>query len=263
MPQFPTSDGADARPMTLVQTLALLPPGAVALWVSPGLAAVLVSALVTALAWEAAFALLRGHAITAHGITTALIVTLFCPPEIAGWQIAVAVTLGVVFGELVFGGRGFGFVSPAALALATLIVAFPDVALRGPTPLMAALVLPGLAVLIGTGRVFPTVLVGAVLGALALLMLTDHPVMPLAHAVALSVGAVFLIADPAAGSVTAAGRWAYGALAGGLAILFSPGAEILPEAVVSAALLASVFAPLLDYLAVLIPLPRRRQSGHG
>ena len=53
-------------------------------------------------------------------------------------------------------------------------------------------------------------------------------------------------------------------LAGGLAVAFdtAPGAAVAPEAIVFAALLASIFAPLLDHAAVLV-IARIRRRRHG
>lgn len=246
--------------VTMWQSLALLLPVGVVGWSDLAVGQVLATALLTALVWEMMFAGLRKRAISAHGVTTALIVTLFCPADIALWQLAVALSLGVVLGELIFGGRGFGFVSPAALSLSLLIVAFPEVALRATTPEVALAVLPGLALLLAMGLVSIAVLASVGVGTFLLLAVTGQPVDPSAIAVALSVGTVFLFADPTAASTTPHGRWVYGLLAGGLVVIFSPTEQLITEAVVAAALFASVFAPLIDYLAVILYVRRR---GHG
>lgn len=251
------------RDVTLSQALALAPLVAAGVWTAPTEALVFLAAGITALFWEAVFAGVRKHPFTAHGITTALIVAVFCPPDVALWQVAVAVSLGVLFGELIFGGRGFGFVSPVALSLALLIVAFPDVALRAPTPLIAVLVLPGLALLLIAGLVSGAVLVAVGLGVTALLAITGQSIEPAILATALSLGAVYMIADPTAASATPLGRWVYGILAGALVVIFSPGGMITQEAVVAAALLASVFAPLIDHGAVLLHIRKRRSHHHG
>ncbi|MEO0916670.1 MAG: RnfABCDGE type electron transport complex subunit D [Pseudomonadota bacterium] len=248
--------------VTLYQTLALIPPVVAGFSNILGEALVFMVAVLTALLWEMLFAGLRKSSFSAHGLTTALIVTLFCAPETALWQIAVAISLGVVLGELIFGGRGFGFVSAAALSLSLLIIAFPDVALRTPTPQMAALVVPGLVLLFVAGLVSVTILAGIGLGVAVLLVATGQAIEPLAIAIAMSVGAVFLIADPIAASVTPVGRWLYGVLAGVLVVVFSPEGVITPDAIVAAALLASVFAPLIDQVAILIHTHLRRVQ-HG
>ncbi len=249
--------------VTAIQAAALVLPVVVVAW-SEGvsIASVLAVAAITAVVWEMVFAGVRKRAFSAHGLTTALIVTLFCPSDIALWQLAFAMSLGVCFGELIFGGRGFGFVSPAALSLSLLIVAFPDVALRAPTQDVALAVLPGLVVLLAIGLISLPVLAGTALGVSAILLAAGYDVDPLTVAVALSVGAVFLIADPVAASTTTAGRWVYGLLAGALVAVFSTDGVLTPEAVVAAALLTSVLAPLIDHGAVLLHARTRRVRPH-
>ena len=112
------------------------------------------AALVTALVWEGTFATLRGRVLSFHGVTTGLIVTLVLPPEVAVWQIAFAVSLGVILGELVFGGRGFGFVPPAAVALSLLLISFPDLQLQQSTLALAIASLPGAVLLLAMGLRF-------------------------------------------------------------------------------------------------------------
>ena len=82
---------------------------------------------------------------------------------------------------------------------------------------------------------------------------------PAALGVALAFGLVFLIGHPVAAAATNAGRWIYGALAGGLIALFSQGGTDFAEAVVFASLMASIFAPLIDHLVGLGHAARRRR----
>ena len=86
----------------------------------------------------------------------------------------------------------------------------------------------------------------------------------LTTAVTVAFGVVFLIGDPVAGASTNPGRWAFGILAGLLIVLFDTanGPAIAPAAVVFASLLASVFAPLIDHVAVVL-IVRRRRLRHG
>ncbi len=248
--------------VTLLQSVALVLPVIVTGWTTPvGTTLVLTTAMMTAIVWEMIFAGIRKRAFTAHGVTTALIVTLFCPTDIALWQLSFAVSLGVVFGELIFGGRGFGFVSPAALSLMLLIVAFPDVRLHATAPEVALAVLPGLALLLAAGLVSLSILGGVGLGVLFCLAITGQALDPFALGTGLSVGAVFLFADPTAASSTPVGRWVYGGLAGYMVVLFSPAETPGADAIVAAALFASVFAPLIDHGAVRLHLRSRRRHG--
>lgn len=239
--------------VTLTQVTALLPVllAAVALR-GPSVLAVLLVALIAALAWEGAFAMLRRRPLTAHGVTTALIVAIMVPVTIPLWQIAVAASLGVVLGELAFGGRGFGFLNAAAVSLAFLVFSFPGVSLVGGAPWVAAAALPGAALLLVAGLApWRTLLAAGLMVALAG-TLAGEPLAPVATGAALMVGLVFLGCDPVAGAGTSAGQWLCGALTGGLVVLFGAGTgpAIAINAVVFAVLLASIFVPLLDYMAV-------------
>lgn len=253
--------GQGATGVTVLQALALLPPLGVAL-VQRGPAAVIlfVVALAIALAGETLFCRLRHRPQTVNGVTTAMIFATLAPPDLAVWQIGLVIGLGVVVGELIFGGRGFGFLNAAAVALALLVFSFPGTALPAPDVWIALATIPGAALLLATGVIswrlgLPAFLVVAALGGAA----SDSAALTIL-AVALAYPAVFLLSDPAAAATTNHGRLAHGALAGLLIHVFDgvPGAAIAPEAVVFAALLASIFAPLLDHLAILWNAWRRR-----
>ena len=248
--------------VTLLQSVALALPVLVTAWPTlPATSLVLAVAAMTAIAWEMIFAGIRKRPFSAHGAATALIITLFCPTDIAPWQLAFAVSLGVAFGELIFGGRGFGFVSPAALSLMLLTVAFPDITLHTTPPPVALAVFPGLALLLIMGLVSVFVLAGFGLGVLSCLAIFGQTVDPAVLAAALSVGAVFLVADPTSASTTPIGRWIYGGLAGAMVVVFSPTEMPGAEAIVAAALFASIFAPLIDDGAVRFHLWAKRRHG--
>lgn len=248
--------------VTIAQSLALVPPVVVVGWSNaPGLAPVLLCAATTAIVWEMVFGALRQRLFSAHGITTALIFALLCPTDIALWQLAFAVSMGVVFGELIFGGRGFGFVSPAALSLSLLVVAFPDVVLPATTREVALAVFPGVALLLIVGLISLSVLAGVGFGTIVLLLMTGQAIEPRLIAVALSVGAVFLVADPTAAATTPVGRWLYGVLAGVMVVVFSPEGGFTTEAIVAAALFANVIAPLIDQGSIFLYTRRMRRHG--
>ncbi|MDJ0637979.1 MAG: RnfABCDGE type electron transport complex subunit D [Paracoccaceae bacterium] len=238
--------------ITLAQTVALVLPFAIVASSDVGRhALILLSAFIAALGWEALFGTLRKRGLSVHGVTTALIVATLCPPDIALWQVLVSVSLGVILGELVFGGRGFGFIHPATVSLALLMISFPQVQLPLPTQALALATLPGGVLLFTLGLISGRVLLATGLAVAAALVLQGHAIEPLAVATALAFGLVFLVADPVTAAATNVGRWAYGALAGGLIAIFSPTGEITSQAVIFAALMAGVFAPLIDHLAVL------------
>ncbi len=255
--------GWTVRHVTLLQVAALLPPvvAAVALR-GPGAVWVLIVALAASLGCEVLFALRRDRPITAHGATTALIVVVMAPGDLALWQIALAAVFGAVIGELIFGGRGFGFVNPGLAALAFLAFSFPGITLIGAEMAVAAATVPGALLLLFAGylswRVIVATIAGLALAGEAVGGLPD----PAAAAVVLAFPLVFLIADPLGAASTNPGRWLYGALCGALAVLFQPAAASAPTpgALVFAALAGAVFAPLIDDIVVrLIALRRERR----
>jgi Na+-transporting NADH:ubiquinone oxidoreductase subunit B len=231
----------------------------VVIWTDQTATPGLLVALLVAVGWDYVFAKLRHRRFQPFGITTAMIFALFAPVDIPLWHLVVVLSLGCGIGELVFGGRGFSFASPATVSLALLLLALPGVVLRAPTEAMALSCLPGAALLLATGllslrTVFAfAVTLGALFGVAA---------MPdaLALACAVSVSLLFLVSDPTTGAVTGPGRLAHGAFAGGLVWVFGgSGAGIPPpDALVFAALLASLFAPLLDHIAIALTASRRR-----
>ena len=240
--------------MTVLQALALTPPVVLAI-VERGFHTfqLLVVAAITALVWEAVFAALRRHPIGVHGLTTAMIVTVFTPADLPLWQLSVAVSLGAVIGELIFGGRDFGFLNAAAVSLALLVISFPGIALSEPTMTIAIATLPGAAVLLVSGLVSWRVIVAVVAGFALASLIAGDPLSATGLFVGLVFGTVFLLCDPVAAASTGPGRFVYGLLAGALIVLFNMAGDgaVAPEAIVSTAVLASVFAPMIDHLVVL------------
>ncbi|OAN77302.1 hypothetical protein A8B78_14325 [Jannaschia sp. EhC01] len=254
--------GADGS--VLIQTLALIPPVAVAAWVGglPFLGTLAV-ALVVVLAWDYIFATLRQRAVKPYGITTAAIFVLFVPPEMPLWHLVVVLSLGSVIAEHVFGGRGFAFLSPATAALALGLLSLPNLTLMTPSPAIAWACLPGAVLLLLFGMLsVPIALV--FLATLVVAFGITTPPDAVGLLAACSVALLFLVCDPLSAAVTGMGRVLYGALAGVLAWVFSGFGGGVPsaDALVFAALLASLFAPLLDTMAVAVNgLWRRRRYG--
>ena len=253
--------------VTLAQAAALVAPAiATAVLRGPGMAATLGVALVAALFWEQLFALLRHRALTAHGLTTALIVAIMAPVTVPLWQIGLAVTMGVVLAELVFGGRGFGFLSAAVTSLAILVFSFPGIVLAGGEHWIAAMSLPGAAWLLWIGLISWRVLLAAGAAFIAAALAQGEVLVFATTGSALVFGLVFLACDPLSAASTNPGRWLYGGLTGGLIALFGAGSapEISANALVFAVLLASIFAPLLDQLVILQNSRRRsRRAGRA
>ncbi len=251
--------------VTFAQLVALAGPVAVTV-VERGIAqiAVLMTALVTCLVWELTFDLIRGRSLSWHTATVALILAVLVPASVPLWQIAMAASFGVVFGELIFGGRGYGIVSGAAAAAGFLVFSFTGTELSMSNEALALATLPGVLLLLRGGLVSWGVLVSAavVLAASGFAQAGVSGLPTVAASVAF--GLVFLIGDPVAGASTNLGRWVFGALAGVLILLFDTvaGPAVAPEAIVFASLLASIFAPLIDHMVVAMVIRRRgRRNG--
>ena len=71
-------------------------------------------------------------------------------------------------------------------------------------------------------------------------------------------GVVFCITDPVSATLTEAGKWIYGAVAGVLTILIRVINPAYPEGVMMAILLANVFAPVIDYFVLQANIKRRK-----
>ncbi len=246
--------------VTFAVTLALLPPVLTMLDRNGNAALrVLVTALVVSLIWELIFTRARRQPPSWHGIATALIVSVMAPTDLPLWHLALALSFGIVIGEQVFGGRGFGFLNAAAVSLAFLIFAFPGTVLPEPDPALGYATLPGLALLLALGLVFWRVLVALAIGLIAGFAAVNGTAPEPETFLAALFAATFLVADPVASAATQAGRWLYGIVAGLLAAFFS--ATGLASAVVFAALLAGLVAPLIDDIVIRARTGRRSARG--
>lgn len=244
---------------------AVLPSAAVAV-TEGGTAAVLrmLVSLAVIWGWQAVFLFARAQPVSPIAIVTAVAIAVMAPGELALWQIVLAVSFGTVMGEQIFGGWGRNIVNAGVATLAFLFFAFPQTLHEGAGPLMAVAALMGALMLTVAGILAWQVLLAAIAGLVAVTLLLGADAGVLAAQGSLAFGLVFLVGDPVASAATRPGRWVYGLLAGGLAALFGwADAGIgAPQAVVLAALLASLFAPLIDS-AVLYggSALRRRRNG--
>lgn len=249
--------------VTLVQAVVLIPPLAVRFWEegTPTLA-LLIPALAIVLIWDAVFAALRRRPLAPLGVTTAVVFTVLAPLDASIWQQFVVLSIGTALGELVFGGRGFGFLSAPAVALALWVLSFPSVPLAAPSLAVSIATVPGAVVLLGMGLLSWRLAVSFLLVLLVLVWLNGHGIT--LETVLLPLFALtFLIADPNASSATQMGRIVQGALAALLVTVFNPATMDLvsTEALVFAALLASLAAPLIDQGAMAINVWQRRARG--
>lgn len=245
---LPVRSGTSARSLSVLEFSALLAPLIVAaferesqwLWV-------LLVATIAVLLWQRVFAEVRGRPFTPDGVVTAIACAIVLPSSTPLWQVALSLSFGIVVGQEIFGGRGRNFLNPATVALAFLIFSYPDRPLEVLSPAIGLSVIPGAALLLVGGLISPRVIVGAVVGLLLTATLVNTtPLAANMLPAGFIFGLVFFAADPVAAASTNAGRWVYGVFFGTMVALLAGGGAVRVETVVSAALLASVFAPLID-----------------
>jgi len=239
-----------------------LPLGQATWHAGPWHLVLLAAAIMAALGWQAVFARLRRRALGLSGLMTAMAVVTLVPPGTPWWQVALAVSFGIVFGEQVFGGPGRNFLNPAMVALAFLLFSFPDAAQRAPVAVTWASVVPGALVLLVLGLVPWRVMAGAVIGAAVLALAAGSD--PLAHVLAggFVFAVVFLACDPVGAAATEAGRWLYGIVVGVMTVVGAAAGPGVMQTVVFAVLIGGIFAPLFDQAAIAWHLYRRGRR-HG
>lgn len=246
-----------------VMLLCLLPPLGVAIHDRglPLLTVVVLCGFV-AVGWQAVFALVRKRRIGWDGIGTAIIFALIAGETIPLWQIALAVTFGVVVGEQIFGGRGFNFLNPAVVALAFLTFSFIGTSFAEPAPWFGIATVPSAIFLIATRLISWRMIIGIIVGLVAIGLLGGQSFQPVLLSGSFIFIVVFLACDPVSSASTNLGRWLNGLLIGGLAWVFTPSGGIPTgsEALIPAILLASVFAPLIDTLVVMLNTYARRRT---
>lgn len=75
--------------------------------------------------WEWLFAALRGRELDEGFWVTALVFPLILPATVPLWQVALAISWGMVIAKLVFGGTGMNILNPALVGRAFLFYAYP------------------------------------------------------------------------------------------------------------------------------------------
>ncbi len=75
--------------------------------------------------WEVLFGVVRKHEINEGFFVTSALIPLIVPATLPLWQLAVAVSFGVVIGKEVFGGVGMNILNPALTVRAFLFFAYP------------------------------------------------------------------------------------------------------------------------------------------
>ncbi|MGI6401958.1 MAG: NADH:ubiquinone reductase (Na(+)-transporting) subunit B [Thermoguttaceae bacterium] len=80
--------------------------------------------MVVGLFWEILFAKIYNHEVNEGFFVTGFLFPLICPATIPLWQVALAISFGVVLGKEIFGGTGRNFLNPALVARAFLFFAY-------------------------------------------------------------------------------------------------------------------------------------------
>lgn len=222
---------------------------------------VLAISIIAVVVWQLVFGYVRRRPVGLDGLVSGLVLGLAVGPAVPLWQAALAASFGIVLAEQVFGGRGFNFLNPVVVSLAFLVFSFPSLPLGGAAPWLSASAIPAGLFLILT-RLISWRQLSATLGALLVASAISgggFPVAALLHGYGLFL-LLFLACDPVGSASTKAGRWAHGALVGGLIWYFAPAGGLggSPVPFVQAILLGSIFAPLIDSVVVMLNIRRRR-----
>lgn len=252
----------DRETIALLLLAAFLPLAAVWLWYGgDGNLARLGLAVLVLAVWHLVFILARAQPPSLSALITALAVAMLAPQDLGLFRFVLGLSFGAVMGELVFGGWGRNVVNPATVTLAFLGFGFPGFDWPGFVAPVSWAAMATVAVGIGLGVMPGAVIAGAVLvgGLAGLAGLVPDGVLATGGIVL-----VLLVAEPVTSATTFVGRWLNGALYASLVVLFaSEWTTAAPvQIAVSAALLTSLAAPLLDEAALALWLNQRKRR-HG
>lgn len=210
--------------------------------------------------WHVLFMLARAQPPSFAGALTALAVAVLAPVDLGPLPMLIGISFGVVAGELAFGGWGRNLVNPATVTLAFLGFGFPASVWPGLPVQMGWAAIAVAAIGIATG-VMSWRVVASAAAMMAAGWYAGMLAMPLVTAA--GVVLVLIVCDPATSAATRLGRWLYGIAYGALTLVFAVGwhAAAPVQIAVSAALIASLAAPLLDEIAIRLWLSRRKRLG--
>lgn len=210
----------------------------------------LVFVLVVAGIWHLVFMLARAQPPSFSGAYAALLVAMLAPEGLGPVQLILGVSFGVVVAELAFGGWGRNVLNPATVTLAFLGFGYPAAPWPELQVTLGWAAIPAALIGVGFGVVPWRVFAGAF--AVALVAWATGAALPREVLTAALVILALIVAEPVTSAATHLGRWLNGALYAALVLAF--GAFWLDAApvqlAVSAALLTSLAAPLLDEIAI-------------
>lgn len=215
-----------------------------------------------ALGWQVLFARIRKQGFGLEGVSAAILVAMLVPDAAPAWQLVLGSSFGMVIGLLIFGGYGRNILHPAIVTLAFLMFSFASDGYRATPEFPLWTLAPAFALLLASGQSNWRLLVGALAGLLGLAWLQNVPEgLELARSGLFWLVLLFLVADPVASAVTNWSRPFHGLLFGVLVVLFLQTGTAL-STLVFATLMAAIFAPLLDALAIAVNA-RLRERRHG
>ncbi|WP_425052150.1 RnfABCDGE type electron transport complex subunit D [Psychromarinibacter sp. S121] len=251
----------DRETIALTLLAAMLPMGASWL-IAGGLEAAgrLLFFLVVAGIWHVLWMLARAQPPSFAGALTALAIAMLAPEDLGLFALLLGTSFGVVMAELAFGGWGRNVLNPATIALAFLGFSYPAAPWPELPVQLGWAAWPAAAIGVVFGVTSLRLLAGAALGfAAAMLAGLDLTAVWTGALVAL----MLLVCDPVASAATGLGRWLNGLLYALLIALFAVFWDTAApvQAAVSAALLTSLAAPLLDEFAIALWLARRKRLG--
>jgi len=187
---------------------------------------------------------------------SACLLTLLVPINLPLWQLVLCTSLGVVFGEQIFGGRGHSFLSAVVVSLAFIFYAFPhDSSALIDSVSIFWLLLPAAALVLFRTLDWMT-LSGMILGTIVMRSLThvSPDAIPTEFALTPAIPAsfglcvLFILCDTRLVARTLSGKWLSGALFSLLIVYLNPTFADFDQ-LVFALLLTSIAIPLLDALA--------------
>jgi Na+-transporting NADH:ubiquinone oxidoreductase subunit B len=214
----------------------------------------LVLAMVIAYAFGTAFARETNRPIGPGIVPFVLMFVVLLPGPVSLVAVGFAVGFGSIFGREVFGGKPV--LPPALIASAFALFSYPDAGFElrnigdlAPDPIFAIACLAGGAIYLWNNMLAWQVVAGAVAGSIVSSSLTIAPLdweQPLLGTYL--AGVLFMAASTEIAPRSKAARWMHGILFGVLVVIIRMADPDQPDGVVFAALLACLFAPLLDRL---------------
>ncbi len=170
LPRFssPHATGANRTQKVMLQVLAALAPGALALIALYGVGTLfnLLWCSAVALGTEALMLHLRKRPLAVFlkdgsALVTAVLLALALPPYAPWWLSLLASAFALVFGKHLYGGLGQNPFNPAMLGYVVVLVSFPLEMTRWPSPDAGLGLVDGLSRILGLGAPLPDAWAGA------------------------------------------------------------------------------------------------------